>query len=255
MNAAAPLTLAARIDHTLLRPEATPADALRLADEALEHGFAAACVNGRLLEPLRQRLERAARPGAPRPAACAVAGFPLGAVTPTALAMEATLLAKAGADEIDAVAWLPRLLAVRSTPDIEPAAIALRDDILPMVRAVRAANAGVVMKLILETAALRAACDADAPGDAEGARARFERMIRAGCRAARESGCDFVKTSAGFHPAGGATVEAVSLLRRHAGPLRVKASGAVRTRDDALRLIDAGADRIGASAGVAILRA
>src|SRR5690606_19727070 len=81
-----------------------------------------------------------------------------------------------------------------------------------------------------------------------------ERRIALACRAARESGCDFVKTSTGFHPTGGASVEAVRLLKKHSMGMYVKASGGIRTRDDALRMIEAGADRLGCSAGVQIVK-
>lgn len=253
--------LASTIDHTALRPETTEADVDRLVAEAVREGFAAVCVNGRLLPRAAQALEAATsektKPNKAGPLACAVAGFPLGCVGPTALAMEATLLAKAGAMEIDVVAWLPGLIPVASAPSgdaksEERAALVLRDDLLSMVRAVRAVRPSTVVKVILETAALRAAADA-AHADRALADARFEATIASACRGARESGCDFVKTSTGFHPAGGATVDAVRLLRKHAGPMRVKASGGIRSREDALRMLDAGADRIGTSSGVAIV--
>lgn len=225
--------LASRIDHTLLKPEATGQDVDRLVDEALRFGFASVCVNGYHLSRAVERLN-AQRGHAVR--ACAVASFPLGAVTPFARAAECTDLAKIGAHEIDLVAFLPHLL--------EKDADALASDLIEAVRQIRAVSRAVVVKVILETAALRA----HAPDDAA-----FEAMIEAGCEGARRSGCDFVKTSTGFHAAGGATVEAVRLLRKHANGLKVKASGGIRTRDDALRMLDAGADRLGCSAGVAIV--
>jgi deoxyribose-phosphate aldolase len=83
--------------------------------------------------------------------------------------------------------------------------------------------------------------------------AQAEARIELACRAARESGCDFIKTSTGFHPAGGASVEAVRLMKKHSGGLYVKASGGIRNFDDAQKMLDAGADRLGCSAGVAIL--
>lgn len=231
--------LAQRIDHTLLKPEAAPDDVARLTREALEHNFASVCVNGRFAAQVRADLD-AARASAPHNVlCCAVAAFPLGATTPMAMAAEATLLAKNGAQEIDVVAWLPHLLARNAD--------GLRDDLLHTTRALRAVSPNIAVKVILETAALRAAANSDAD---------FERMIETGCAAARQSGCAFVKTSTGFHPSGGAAVDAVRLMRKHAGAdLRVKASGGVRTRDDALRMLDAGADRLGTSSGVAILSA
>ncbi len=167
---------------------------------------------------------------------CAVAGFPLGAMKATVKAIEATSLVKDGADEVDFVAHLPTLIACDTG--------AATAEFLELVQGVRAANPKVVVKVIIESAALMAGVDA-----AEG-----ERRIAAACEAARRSGCDFVKTSTGFHPAGGATVEAVELMKKHAGPLRVKASGGIRSFDDARRMIDAGADRLGCSAGVQIVK-
>jgi deoxyribose-phosphate aldolase len=234
-------SLARRIDHTILKPEATRADVHRLVREAVEHRFAAVCINGAFLRESRLLLDQAAERAPHGVKACAVANFPLGAMSPIAMALEATTLAKretGGADEIDLVAHLPAL--------IDKDADGARDIISHTIRAVRAASPGIVVKVILETSALRAAASTDAD---------FEAMIEAGCRAAREAGCDFVKTSTGFHASGGATVEAVRLLRKHAGPMQVKASGGIRSRDDALRMIDAGADRLGTSSGVAIVTA
>ena len=115
-----------------------------------------------------------------------------------------------------------------------------------MVKNVRGVRGDVVVKVIIESALLLAGVDD----------ATAEQRIETACVAARESGCDFVKTSTGFHPAGGASVEAVKLMKKHAAPggLKVKASGGIRNRDDALRMIDAGADRLGCSAGVAIVQ-
>lgn len=245
--------IAAIIDHTALKPETTEADVDRLVREAVEHGFAAVCVNGRFALRARRGLDAARAAGAAHAVrACAVAGFPLGATLPMAMAIEATQCCKAasgGADEVDVVAFLPHLLR---DDRAEAGADALRDDLLITTRAVRAVSPSIAVKVILETAALKAFADARHAADSARAAALWESMIEAGCRAAREAGCDFVKTSTGFHPAGGATADAVRLLRRHAGPLKVKASGGVRTRQDALRMIDAGADRLGTSSGVDI---
>lgn len=232
-----PMSLAPLIDHTLLKPEATPDDVAQLTAEAVKFGMASVCVNGVYVPSVRAALDHAGQEKPHSVRACAVAGFPLGCVLPLSRAIEATQLAKAGAQEIDVVAWLPQLLARDSA--------ALRDDLLQTTRAVRAVSAAIVVKVILETAALRALAKSDAD---------FEAMIAAACEGARAAGCDFVKTSTGFHPAGGATVEAVKLMKKHAaGALRVKASGGIRTRDDAQKMVDAGADRLGCSASVAIL--
>lgn len=217
------------IDHTLLKAEATRDQVRAICDEAIMHGFASVCVNGCFVKEVREKLVGSSVK------TCAVAGFPLGAMKPMVKAIEATSLVKDGADEVDFVAHLPTLLAC----DAEAA----RVEYVELVKAARAVLPGVVIKVIIESAALMK--DADA--------ALAEKRIAAACEAARAAGVDFVKTSTGFHAAGGATVQAVALMRRHAGPMKVKASGGIRTADDAKQMIDAGADRLGCSAGVRIV--
>ena len=224
------MNLAARIDHTLLKAEATRPEVHKLVAEATEHGFASVCVNGVFAADVAKALRAS---GGVK--TCIVAGFPLGANKSTIKAIEATSAVKDGAEEIDFVAHLPYLLAKNFD--------AAKAEFMEIVRAARAANPKVIVKVILETAALMK--------DASGVEA--EARIELACRAARESGCDFVKTSTGFHPAGGATVEAVRLMKKHSGGLYVKASGSIRTHDDAMKMIDAGADRLGCSASVAIV--
>ena len=211
--------LAAMIDHTLLKPEATPAQVASLCAEAVEHRFAAACVS-----PIHAQLVVASLAGSPvRP--CAVVGFPSGAHPSAIKATEAAHVAAAGVTEVDMVIDLGGLIA-------EGGASVHAD-----VAAVRAAlSADVTLKVIIESAALTDAHVVDA------------------CRAAVDAGADFVKTSTGFHPAGGASTRAVALMRTTVGAdVGVKASGGIRTLADALAMIEAGADRIGASAGIAIL--
>lgn len=223
------MNLAGRIDHTILKAEATRDDVLRHVEEAKAHGFASVCVNGCYTSLVAKAL-------ADSPVlTCAVAGFPLGASKPTITAIEAVAAVKDGADEIDFVAHVPDLLA----QDLNRTKAAFME----IVRGARSANSRVVIKVIVESAVLLKDVD-DATGEAR---------IAMACQAARESGCDFIKTSTGFHPAGGACVKAVSLMKKHAGGLYVKASGGIRTRDDAQRMIDAGADRLGCSASVAIV--
>ena len=222
--------LAGYIDHTNLKPEADAKAIDTLCAEAKQHGFAAVCVNSRFVGPCAEALR-----GTPT-AVCAVAGFPLGAMKPMARNVEATGACKDGAREIDFVAHLPDVL--RADYD------ALHAEFIDLVRTVRSVNPDVVVKVILETAALLA----------DGDMIAAEQRIESACRAAQESGCDFVKTSTGFHPAGGATFETVKLLRKYAGPLKVKAAGGIKSRDDAQRMIDAGADRLGCSAGVQIVQ-
>jgi deoxyribose-phosphate aldolase len=166
---------------------------------------------------------------------CAVVGFPHGASKPTVKAIEATSTIKDGADEIDVVAHLPPLLRAD--------AATVKTELLEIVRAARATRPDVVVKVIVESALLLTALG---PTDGEAA-------LAAGCRAARESGCDFVKSSTGFHPAGGASVEAVRLLKKHAEGLEVKAAGGIRDLATAKAMLGAGATRLGMSSSVAVL--
>ena len=223
------MNLASRIDHTILKAEATETDVRKAVAEAIAHRFAGVCVNGVCVAGVRRLL---AGTGVK---CCAVAGFPLGAGKTTIKAIEATAAAKDGAEEIDFVVRLPLVLA----GDLA----GLKADMIEVVRAIRAVNPAIVAKVILETALLLKVLPT----------AAAEAAIAQACQAARETGCDFVKTSTGFHPAGGASVEAVRLLKKHAGGLKVKAAGGIRTYDDAMRMIDAGADRLGCSASVAIV--
>ncbi len=225
-------SLASRIDHTLLAPEAGRPAIHKLVTEAIQYGFAVVCVNGIFAADV-VRMLRAETQGAVK--SCAVVNFPFGASTPTVKAIEATMLAKDGVDELDFVAHLPHLLK----KDLHAA----KTEFLEIVKAARSANPRIIIKAIIESALLMRDVDA----------AEAEARIAIACQAARESGCDFIKTSTGFHPAGGATVEAVALMKKHSGGLYVKASGGIRTREDAMRMLDAGADRLGCSASVAIV--
>lgn len=218
--------LARRIDHTLLRPEATAEQIDRLCDECVEHGFFAACVNPVWVERCVARLGPASAGG---PVVCTVAGFPLGASHPYDKRGEARRAAEAGAREVDMVVNLGALIA-----GDRKAVVA---DVAGVVAAVKAVRETNVVKLILETAALT------------------DEQIILGCRCAAEAQADFVKTSTGFHPAGGARVEHVALLRRHAAPIRIKAAGGIRDLPTALAMLAAGADRLGTSAGVAVVGA
>lgn len=223
------MNLAGRIDHTILKAEATRPQVHKLVAEAIQYGFASVCVNGCYVADVAKGLYGS------QVRTCAVAGFPLGANKSTIKAIEATSAVKDGAAEIDFVAHLPYLLK----QDFASA----KAEFLEIVRAARSANPQVVVKVIIESAALMHEVDA-----AEG-----EARIECACRAARESGCDFIKTSTGFHPLGGATAAAVMLMKKHSGGLYVKASGGIRRYQDAMMMIDAGADRLGCSASVEIV--
>jgi deoxyribose-phosphate aldolase len=205
--------LGALIDHTLLRPEASEREILRLCDEAVELGLGAVCVNGQWVSVCAARLRGTAV------RVVAVAGFPLGASGLVAKSVEARLAVADGAHEVDVVASLGMLRSGRWD--------AVQDELAAVVQAVR----GRAVKAILETAALE------------------PREIAPACRAAREAGARWVKTSTGFHPAGGATEAAVASLRREVGgAMGVKASGGIREVDAALAMLRAGADRLGTSA-------
>lgn len=210
--------IAARIDHTRLDPLTTGDDIDRLCDEAVAWGFATVCVNPAWVARCAARL----RDTSVR--VCAVAGFPLGADLTEIKALEAHRVVELGASEVDVVMFLGALEEAR----FEVA----RDDLEAVVRA--AAPAAV--KAILESGRL-------GPDRVAGA-----------AQAAVEAGAAFVKTSTGFGP--GATVGEVQRLRAIVGwEIGVKASGGIRTLDQAVALIDAGASRLGTSAGVAIVSA
>jgi len=216
--------LASFIEHTLLRAEATASDIDALCDEALEHGFHGVCLNPVHVRRAADRISAAG--GAAR--VVTVAGFPLGANSASTKADEARRAMDDGADEVDMVVNLGALM----TGDLA----LVRSEIEGVACAVHRGKVGGVVKVILETAAL--SDDAKVWG----------------CRCAAEGEADFVKTSTGFHTAGGASVDDVMLLRRHASPMGVKAAGGIRSAAFAVAMIDAGATRLGTSSGVGILQ-
>ncbi|QUR66230.1 deoxyribose-phosphate aldolase [Mycobacterium spongiae] len=205
--------LAALVDHTLLKPEATNADVAALVAEAADLGVYAVCVSPPMV-PV------AVDAGGVRVAA--VAGFPSGKHVSVVKAREAALAVASGAREIDMVIDIGAALA----GDFD----AVRSDI----ETVRAAASGTVLKVIVESALLLSQANAQ--------------TLTGVCRVAEEAGAEFVKTSTGFHPAGGATVRAVELMNETVGGrLGVKASGGIRTAADAIAMLDAGATRLGLS--------
>nr|WP_072513964.1 deoxyribose-phosphate aldolase [Ndongobacter massiliensis] len=205
------------IDHTLLKPEATEEQVRKLCEEARAHHFFSCCVNGRFVPLVHSLLKDS------DVATCCVIGFPLGASSTAAKVAEAQQAIADGADEIDMV------LSVGALKEGNDEAV--RGEIAQIKDVVGTR----VLKVILETCLLTQ-----------------EEKQRA-CRLAVEAGADFVKTSTGFST-GGATVEDVRLMKETVGDAcQVKASGGVRTRADALAMIEAGASRIGASSGIAIV--
>jgi len=209
--------LARVIDHTLLKPEATREDLRKVCSEAMGHHFFSVCINSVNVPFVKEQLRGSSV------AVCAVVGFPLGAMSPSAKAFETTEAVRQGADEIDMVINVGGLKS-------QDYGLVL-DDIARVVGAAQ----GRVVKVILETGGLT----------------RDEKVIA--CALSKAAGASFVKTSTGFGP-GGATAEDIALMRSVVGPdLGVKASGGVRTADDADRMIASGATRLGASSSVAIV--
>jgi len=212
--------LAGMIDHTLLKPDATPDQIAQLCYEARKYNFAAVCIN-----PTHVKLAAELLRGSPV-AVCTVVGFPLGATPPEVKAYEAQKAIADGATEVDMVINIGALKAGDDD-------LVLRD-IGMVVQTCHAHRA--ICKVIIEAALLT-----------------DEEKIRA-CKLAKQAGADYVKTSTGFGP-GGATVHDVALMRQVVGPeLGVKAAGGIRTFHDAKSMIEAGATRIGASAGVKIVQ-
>lgn len=212
--------LAKLIDHTLLKPDATQQEVAQLCFEARKYGFASVCVNPTWVSLCAQLLQGS------QVKVCTVIGFPLGATSSETKAFETETAIKQGATEIDMVINIGALKA----RDLETVA----KDIRGVVNAAHAR--GIIVKVIIETSLLT---------DEEKTIASL---------ISKEAGADFVKTSTGF-AGGGATVHDVELMRKTVGPqMGVKASGGVRTFEDAASMINAGATRIGASAGVKIIQ-
>ena len=211
--------LAARIDHTLLSPTTTATEIDQLCAQAAQFSTASVCIQPIWVARAADRLANT------DVKVCTVIGFPTGAQTPLTKATEATEAIRNGAQELDMVIDQAAALSADTTRLIH--------DISAVVTAAEAHD--VLVKVILETASLT------------------EQAKVLACEAAAEAGADYVKTSTGFGP-GGATVEDVALLRDSVGDtLGVKASGGIRTREDALNMLKAGATRLGASSTYAIL--
>lgn len=205
------------IDHTMLKANATRADIEKLCQEAKQHEFASVCVNTCFVPLAAELLEGS------EVKVCCVVGFPLGAMSTPAKAFEAQWAVEHGAQEVDMVLNVGAMISGKEE-------IVLRD----IEAVVQAAHPKAIVKVILENCLLN-----------------DEQKIRA-CKLCVQAGAEFVKTSTGFS-SGGATVEDVALMKRAVdGRAKVKAAGGIRTRQQALAMIEAGADRIGASAGIAL---
>ena len=209
--------IASYIDHTMLAPQATVSQIRKLCEEAVKYHFASVCVNSCHVALCAELLKGTGVN------VCTVVGFPLGAMSTKAKAFEAECAVADGAVEIDMVINVGALKDENWT--------FVEDDI----RAVKKACGGKLLKVILETCLLT------------------DDEIVSACQLSEAAGADYVKTSTGFSK-GGATAEAVALMRKTVGDrLGVKASGGIRDRESALKMIEAGASRLGCSAGVKIM--
>lgn len=211
------MNLAKYIDHTILKPNATKQEVGRICEEAVKYGFASVCANGYYTAFVKDQLKGT------DVMVCTVVGFPLGAVTKEVKAFETKRAVEDGADEIDMV------INIGALKDGD------HDVVLEDIKAVVNAANGATVKVIIETCLLDE-----------------QEKIKA-CQLSQKAGADFVKTSTGFST-GGATVEDVALMKKTVGDkCKVKASGGVRDYNAAMAVIEAGADRIGASAGISIV--
>lgn len=209
--------LAKMIDHTILKPEATEAEIMQLCKEAVEYGFASVCINPSMVKKAATILEGS------EVKVCTVIGFPLGATTSEVKAFETKQTIEDGATEVDMVINVGKL----KENNLEY----IKNDIAAVVNA---AKGKALTKVIIESCLLT-----------------DEEKVTV-CTIAKEVGADFVKTSTGFST-GGATKEDIKLMRETVGPdIGVKASGGVRSNEDAMTMIENGATRIGASASIAI---
>ncbi|GAA0341067.1 deoxyribose-phosphate aldolase [Bacillus carboniphilus] len=211
--------VARMIDHTLLKPEATEEQIITLCQEARDYHFASVCVNPAWVKLASQQLQGS------DVKVCTVIGFPLGASSPDVKAFETKKAIEDGAHEVDMVINIGAMKSGNY------------DVVLEDIKAVvEAAGNAALSKVIIETALLT-----------------NDEKIKA-CELSVQAGADFVKTSTGFSK-GGATIEDIALMRKTVGPdIGVKASGGVRSAEDAKNMIEAGATRLGASSGVAIVK-
>jgi deoxyribose-phosphate aldolase len=212
--------IAALIDHTILRADATEQDVRQICSEARRYGFASVCVNGYWVSLVASELDGS------NVKVCTVAGFPLGAMSTEAKLAETEIAIRAGAHEVDMVINVGALKSGE------------RDSVQREIASLAAAchEGGAILKVILETALLT------------------DELKRIACQLSKHAGADFVKTSTGFSTAG-AKESDVALMRSSVGSgMGVKASGGIRTLEDLEKMVAAGASRIGASASVSIIQ-
>jgi deoxyribose-phosphate aldolase len=213
--------LADYIDHTLLTPTTTREQIKQLCEEAKTYGFHAVSVNGRWVALAAEMLTGS------KVAVGGVVSLPLGADSTKIKVAQARDAIFAGADEIDMVADLASI--------IEGDAAYLLSQLHSVLKVCRSMRPLVILKVIIESAALT-----------------VEQKVFA-CRIAQQAGVDFIKTSTGLHPAGGATVEDIKLMKETAPKCKIKAAGGIRTAKQVLAMLEAGAERIGTSSSVQII--
>lgn len=213
--------LAGCIDHTLLAATVTGEQIKQLCDQAKNYGFYSVCINPRWLPLAAEHLHNS------KVKLAGVVSLPLGADSTKIKLAQTTDVIFAGADEIDMVADLAAIIEADSKY--------LSGQLHAVLKICRSMRPSVLLKVIIETAALT-----------------HEQKIFA-CQIANDCGVDFVKTSTGMNPAGGASVEDIKLMKQYAPNCKVKAAGGIKTAKQALELIEAGADRIGTSSGVQII--
>lgn len=212
---------AAKIDHTLLKPTATEDQIKKLCHQAVKYKFASVCVNPKWVPKAASLLQ------GQEVMLCCVAGFPLGANTRNIKQAEAREAVLGGADEIDMVADLSSIIQGNRK--------AVVDDISAVLAACRTVRPPAALKVIIESAALT-----------------YEQIVFVS-GICSQLGVDFVKTSTGLHPQGGATKHAVSLIKANCGKCKVKAAGGIKTLEQAYEMIRAGADRLGCSSSVSLV--
>ncbi len=213
--------LAGSIDHTLLEATATKEKVEQLCQEAKTYGFHTVCINGRWLSLAADLLAGS------KVATGGVVSLPLGADSTKVKVAQARDAIYAGADEVDMVADLAAI--------IEGDSNYLSDQLVSVLKVCRSMRPAVVLKVIIESAALS------------------EEQIIFACRISQGVGVDFIKTSTGLHPAGGATVEDIKLMQETAPGCKIKAAGGIKTAKQAIEMLAAGAQRIGTSSGVQIM--
>jgi deoxyribose-phosphate aldolase len=209
------------IDHTLLKPEALKEDIEKLCKEAIKYNFHCVCIHPKWIKTAAEMLE------GKLPCVCSVAGFPYGTNMTKIKAIEAKEAIIAGAGEIDIVSDISAIISKDERSVV--------NDIYAVSKVCKSFSPKVLLKVIIESALLT------------------DEQIVFACKCCNKAGADFIKTSTGFHSAGGASIEAVKIIKENAGYCKVKAAGGIRTLEQAISMIQAGADRIGCSASVSII--